>query len=1005
MLREITVSYAKKNQQNSTVLSGHSDVMVFSTNDALMFASIVMRSAQAGTFLHALKSNAELQIRNGNRKTWINGSILDVQSHRGRDNYTHIVLSRKVNQARDSVTIPLFLNDSSLYVDDTDKAIRMSYDTIYDAIRKNTSVPVLKEWIPFIAARLLDSRAVGQTDYFGDPSRFGFTRVFTVFISSTMIENFVKMGLGSKRLSIDGCNTISDAVKEVTGIDSYQNLFGKELAEKTKKTFQPLYDPETTPISKKVEGFFNVCQYYLPRIHSYQKQKEVIQAGIMSLDHNKNLVISGETGAGKTILSIGTVVCHARKKNYSALIIVPPTLVKRWKDGIENIVPFADVHVVTNLDEFVEATKNIKNPLRIKPLWIIMSENTAKINYDEHPGVIWSEKENCYVCPHCGKPIMIKKTHLSDGQSLPRPTYLKAGMMDFLKKNESNSFCSFVRGENGTEVAGCGDALWTAATKNNSKNWIKIDKIGWLPADRISTFQENVEHIQNHMAERATKTFRKTITRYIEALAKYDVGGAIERYPNRYSIAHYIRKHMNHCFDYLIADEVHQLEGDSQQGRAFGTIISSVWRSIFLTGTLSNGYAGGLFHLLFRTQTKKMLNMGYTIDDEQKFSDDYGVKEQRTVSKGVIKRSGKQTRFSASRTERKTRRLPGISPTLVADFLMNTFVSVRKSDISDNLCPYEEIPVGVETDNELHNAYRDMLNYVQDILVINDGPTLRGGRHRVIKNALLNATMFLDQPYGLDVVRRDNNRRIELSDKTIRNKEKKLIEIAKKHKENGEKILIYVEYTNKLEIANRLQHLLEENGINAACMDAKIKQNDRQKWLTDISNDVDAVILNPSLVEVGLNLLEYTTIIFYEIGTKIMTIRQASQRSNRINQTKPVTVYFLYYKNTIQEDTLGAISQKLTASKAVEGDFSESALQKMSDDTDILTKLVNSLVKNEHIEVDTKNFEHAKSSFDRAPKTIDVTPHHIPDRSCYQDRPTFNVWGIDKASNLSFLAS
>ena len=218
-------------------------------------------------------------------------------------------------------------------------------------------------------------------------------------------------------------------------------------------------------------------------------------------------------------------------------------------------------------------------------------------------------------------------------------------------------------------------------------------------------------------------------------------------------------------------------------------------------------------------------------------------------------------------------------------------------------------------------------------------------------------------------------------------------------------MLIYVEYTNKLEIANRLQRLLEENGINAACMDAKIKQNDRQKWLTDISNDVDAVILNPSLVEVGLNLLEYTTIIFYEIGTKIMTIRQASQRSNRINQTKPVTVYFLYYKNTIQEDTLGAISQKLTASKAVEGDFSESALQKMSDDTDILTKLVNSLVKNEHIEVDTKNFEHTELSFDRAPKTIDVTPHHIPDRSCYQDRPTFNVWGIDKASNLSFLAS
>ena len=67
-------------------------------------------------------------------------------------------------------------------------------------------------------------------------------------------------------------------------------------------------------------------------------------------------------------------------------------------------------------------------------------------------------------------------------------------------------------------------------------------------------------------------------------------------------------------------------------------------------------------------------------------------------------------------------------------------------------------------------------------------------------------------------------------------------------------------------------------------------------------------------------------------------------------------MYFLYYRNTIQEDSLGLISQKLKAAKAMEGDFSTSALQDMTDDTDILTKLVNSIVHNEHIQVESDGF-------------------------------------------------
>src|SRR5712691_11774065 len=49
-----------------------------------------------------------------------------------------------------------------------------------------------------------------------------------------------------------------------------------------------------------------------------------------------------------------------------------------------------------------------------------------------------------------------------------------------------------------------------------------------------------------------------------------------------------------------IADEVHELKGETAQGAALGTIASCATRTIILTGTLNGGYADELFNILFR---------------------------------------------------------------------------------------------------------------------------------------------------------------------------------------------------------------------------------------------------------------------------------------------------------------------------------------------------------------------------------------------------------------------
>ena len=69
------------------------------------------------------------------------------------------------------------------------------------------------------------------------------------------------------------------------------------------------------------------------------------------------------------------------------------------------------------------------------------------------------------------------------------------------------------------------------------------------------------------------------------------------------------------------------------------------------------------------------------------------------------------------------------------------------------------------------------------------------------------------------------------------------------------------------------------------------------------------LITNPRCVETGLDLNAFTTIIFYSMGYNLFTLRQASRRSWRINQTAPrVEVYMLYYAD-METSILSAYSK------------------------------------------------------------------------------------------------
>src|SRR5690349_25055474 len=105
------------------------------------------------------------------------------------------------------------------------------------------------------------------------------------------------------------------------------------------------------------------------------------------------------------------------------------------------------------------------------------------------------------------------------------------------------------------------------------------------------------------------------------------------------------------------------------------------------------------------------------------------------------------------------------------------------------------------------------------------------------------------------------------------------------------------------------------------------------------------VISHPKLVETGLDLLDFPTIIFYETGYSLHTLRQASRRSWRIGQRLPVRVKFVTYSGTMQETCLRLMGRKMLVALMMEGKFSGEGLQALDTDEDLLSDMARELVE------------------------------------------------------------
>ena len=175
-----------------------------------------------------------------------------------------------------------------------------------------------------------------------------------------------------------------------------------------------------------------------------------------------------------------------------------------------------------------------------------------------------------------------------------------------------------------------------------------------------------------------------------------------------------------------------------------------------------------------------------------------------------------------------------------------------------------------------------------------------------------------------------------LSEEKLYPKEKALIDLVAAERMEGRRVLVYVTHTGTRDITGRMDDILTRHGFRVAVMKADaVAPNRREAWVADkVKEGIDVLICHPRLVQTGLDLIDFPTIVWDETDYSVYVVRQASRRSWRIGQTRPVKVVFMSYRNTLQADALKLVAKKMQSSLAVEGELPEDGLAAYGDDGD-----------------------------------------------------------------------
>ncbi|XP_027360409.1 protein CHROMATIN REMODELING 19 isoform X2 [Abrus precatorius] len=160
-----------------------------------------------------------------------------------------------------------------------------------------------------------------------------------------------------------------------------------------------------------------------------------------------------------------------------------------------------------------------------------------------------------------------------------------------------------------------------------------------------------------------------------------------------------------------------------------------------------------------------------------------------------------------------------------------------------------------------------------------------------------------------------------------------LAELLPSLKKGGHRVLIFSQWTSMLDI---LEWSLDVIGLTYKRLDGSTQVAERQTIVDTFNNDTSifACLLSTRAGGQGLNLTGADTVVIHDMDFNPQIDRQAEDRCHRIGQTKPVTIYRLVTRGTVDENVYEIAKRKLVLDAAVlesmeeisEGDMPEKTM-------------------------------------------------------------------------------
>jgi len=308
-------------------------------------------------------------------------------------------------------------------------------DDIYSALMRDHTLPLLREWVPYLKRELTRSRSI-RDDYKiyavkgakvvipesvggdGKPVEVENLICLTLDVTEAMLERVVSEGLKSGQIAFSKTKMkpLELGEKNEEGkreLNAYMESYGHALNANVDAVIHPLSELLPT-----VAGFAAKTK----RI--YPQQAAVINGMIALKEAGESYgFLNCGMGCGKTMMAIGTVEGAVNKKwldthpgktlkdmyllpsseqpKYRAVVMPPGHLTEKWKREILTEVPGAKVTMIKSLADLEELRRAGKKPMGRE--WFIIGKDFAKLDSGQGPTPtkIVYRRPGMMVCKSC----------------------------------------------------------------------------------------------------------------------------------------------------------------------------------------------------------------------------------------------------------------------------------------------------------------------------------------------------------------------------------------------------------------------------------------------------------------------------------------------------------------------------------------------------------------------------------------------------------------------------